>query len=181
MPFYPNQSPISPYPNGGASIHSGNPSPNVPMFNNDGRFTPLATPRYDHAIHSASRSPQMPHPQAPPGFREGTRSLGREDDIMEDEDSESFTWESNRSPNTPPSSSSNRHRRTQSANENTLKNAKRAHTVVERNYRERLNDKIADLALYLFETSSDCEYSPLDVTFQSTPHRLLVGFPTFLA
>jgi len=83
------------------------------------------------------------------------------DDTMEDEDSEEgYTWEVNHSSRSPPSASARKKvpRRVHSANEDVLKNAKRAHTVVERNYRERLNDKIADLALYLFETSSDCKY-----------------------
>ncbi|CAL3962328.1 unnamed protein product [Diplocarpon coronariae] len=52
------------------------------------------------------------------------------------------------------------HRRAKSSREFVTKDAKRAHTVVERNYRERLNDKIADLGLYLFETSSDARAKP---------------------
>lgn len=100
---------------------------------------------------------QVPQLQLVPELGPEEKEL---DDVMEDDDSEGYTWEAARSPNTPPSASSNRpsHRRSLSANEASLKNAKRAHTVVERNYRERLNDKIADLALYLFETSSDCEF-----------------------
>jgi hypothetical protein len=94
---------------------------------------------------------------------------------MEDDDSEGYVWEATRSPNSPPSASSSRrtHSRSQSANEVSLKNAKRAHTVVERNYRERLNDKIADLALYLFETSSDCELHP-------SPHSPQTQLPLLL-
>jgi hypothetical protein len=48
-------------------------------------------------------------------------------------------------------------RETSTNDEVSIRNAKRTHTVVEKNYRERLNDKIADLAVYLFETSSDGE------------------------
>ena len=104
-----------------------------------------------------------------------------EDDDM-DEDSDEISWEprtpiglgqSTAAPVRPPM-----HRRAQSSNEVLTRDAKRAHTVVERSktnicaarlfdkleytdlaadYRERLNDKIAELGLYLFETSSDCE------------------------
>jgi len=156
MAYYPHGSPIS--PNAPAVMSS--PST---VFANDGRFTPM-TPIYDMSNPSAKADrspPQMMHLQVPE-FTEGADGDGS----MDDDSEEGYTWDSNRSPNTPSSASNNRqqrpssHRRSNSANENSLKNAKRAHTVVERNYRERLNDKIADLALYLFETSSDCKTSP---------------------
>lgn len=77
---------------------------------------------------------------------------------MEEEDSD-YAWDTISGP--PPSKSAVRmtHRRTQSATEQaSIKLAKKAHTVVEKNYRERLNDKIADLAVFLFETSSDGKF-----------------------
>lgn len=35
------------------------------------------------------------------------------------------------------------------------KTAKLAHNIVERNYRDRLNDQIAELSSYLFDSSND--------------------------
>ena len=153
---YYHQSPVSQYSDartGPSSI----PSP-ITIFPQDGRFTPLiSTPTYDASAHRLTHSPpQNSRVNAPQPAVENPE-VG---DTMEDEDSEEgYTWEVNQSSHSPPPSTTRRkaHRRTQSANEDLLKNAKRAHTVVERNYRERLNDKIADLALYLFETSSDCK------------------------
>jgi hypothetical protein len=156
MSYYPLESPISPYADPRSNPPTSLSSP-VAAFANDGRFTPM-TPMYDmqHLPSKPNRSPaQVAHLQ-PPEFADGAEG----EDAVDDEDSEGGEW-SNRSSNTPPSALNNKkrssHRRSISANETSLKNAKRAHTVVERNYRERLNDKIADLALYLFETSSDCE------------------------
>jgi hypothetical protein len=187
MPYYPTDSPISQYPPHSSSIISSGPSPHIGVFAHDARFAPL-TPVYEpqHQRPSGRSPPHVPQLQIVP-------DLGSEremEDVMEDDDSEGYIWEATRSPNTPPSASSSRptHRRSQSANEMSLKNAKRAHTVVERNYRERLNDKIADLALYLFETSSDCEFH-LSLSSQSSlqgtwslPHpiRACLTLPLFL-
>jgi len=159
MPFYPHESPISPYTDPRSSTMS---SP-VTVFTNDGRYLPV----YDApTTQNSNRStPQSTHLRVP-DFAESAEG----DDTMEDDDSEGYTWDSSR--NTPPSVSNKQrplHRRTQSANEVNLKNAKRAHTVVERNYRERLNDKIADLALYLFETSSDCKLPSNSVLYLYFP------------
>ena len=156
--FYPQDAPLSPYPDPRSAAPSSTMSSPATVFPHDGRFTPMApmTPIYDSAGHPSIPRQRLPHLRVPvPEFLQAT-----EEEVMEDEDSESYTWDMNRSSNSPPPPPPRAgkrpvHRRTQSANEMSLKNAKRAHTVVERNYRERLNDKIADLALYLFETSSD--------------------------
>lgn len=156
MPYYSNGSPILPYPHNGSSMSSPNPNTNIGVFVQDGSFAPI-TPIYEPSNHRSNTStPQAPQLSNIPDYPEGTER----ENAIEDDDSEGYTWEASRSPNSSPSTFSNSlsHRRSHSANEMTLRNAKRAHTVVERNYRERLNDKIADLALYLFETSSDCTY-----------------------
>ncbi|KAG9245672.1 hypothetical protein BJ878DRAFT_6191 [Calycina marina] len=151
--YIPEEVPISPYsdPRAGPSTV---PSP-ITVFTHDGRFTPLtSTPTYDTPTHRQTQSPnQFPRVNVPQTTVENTES----DEVMEGEDWEGCVREVNRSSTSPPSASARKksHRRSQYTNEDLLKNAKRAHTVVERNYRERLNDKIADLALYLFETSSD--------------------------
>lgn len=154
--YYPHGSPISPYTDPRSNAPSSVMSSPATVFNNDGRFA-AATPAYNTSKrhHNSNRStPQATYLHVPE-FQEGA-IVG---DIMEDDDSE-CAWDSNQSRNVPLSNSNKRkssHIRSHSANEANMKNAKRAHTVVERNYRERLNDKIADLALYLFETSSDCK------------------------
>lgn len=159
MRYYLQESPIKPYTNHGSAPGSAIPSPNVAVFSNDPRFAALP-PTYDPSVQYSSRSthqiPQISQPLTPE-FGETAEA----EDVMDDDESEGYPWDANRSPATPSSSTSTRpsHQRKQSANKETLKKAKRAHTVVERNYRERLNDKIADLALYLFETSSDCKPS----------------------
>lgn len=154
--YLPQESPVSQYSDSRVG-RSTVPSP-VTIFPNDGRFTSsVSTPTYDEPARRLTHSPpQNPRVNVPQAVVENHEV----EDIMEDDDSEEgYTWEVNKSSHSPPSASSRRkaHRRTHSTNEDLLKNAKRAHTVVERNYRERLNDKIADLALYLFETSSDCK------------------------
>jgi len=158
--YLPHDSPVSQYSDSRTG-RSNVPSP-ITIFPHDGslRFPPSSsTPTTYEApaqrlTHSPPQNPQLNVPQSV------VVENPEADDTMEDEDSEEgYTWEVNHSSHSPPSASVRRkaHRRGQSANEDLLKNAKRAHTVVERNYRERLNDKIADLALYLFETSSDCK------------------------
>ncbi|CAG8954379.1 hypothetical protein HYFRA_00006005 [Hymenoscyphus fraxineus] len=144
-------------------------------------YFPLESPLSSHypqsACSSAIQSPHMPEfpaesafPHTPTTFEPPRPNLKRsrrsesadqeEEMNLEDEDSD-YAWDTISGP--PPSKSAVRmiHRRTQSATEQaSIKLAKKAHTVVEKNYRERLNDKIADLAVYLFETSSDARAKP---------------------
>ncbi|KAH7417371.1 hypothetical protein BKA64DRAFT_299018 [Cadophora sp. MPI-SDFR-AT-0126] len=147
--YFPQGSPISPHPNLQSTLSSRTNSPRGVHFPSDGRFAPLAP-----SIEQHTRSSTRPTPPA--------LQLNEDDEM--DEDSDEISWE----PRTPigigqstaapvrPSM----HRRAKSSNEILTRDAKRAHTVVERNYRERLNDKIAELGLYLFETSSDSRTKP---------------------
>lgn len=139
--YYPIESPLSPqFPQ--SSCSSATQSPHIPTFPMDSGFPPTPT-TYGPPRASLKRSRR-------------SESAEQDDEMaMEDEDSD-YAWDTISGP--PPSKSAGRmtHRRTQSASEQaSIKLAKKAHTVVEKNYRERLNDKIADLAIYLFETSSD--------------------------
>ncbi|KAH6709176.1 hypothetical protein DL95DRAFT_9919 [Leptodontidium sp. 2 PMI_412] len=148
-PYFPNESPISPHATFQSSLTSTTNSPRGLQFSNDGRFAPLA-PSVERHVRPSKRP-------IPPALQ-----LNEDDDM--DEDSDEISWE----PRTPitvghSTASSVRpqmHRRAKSTNEVLTRDAKRAHTVVERNYRERLNDKIAELGLYLFETSSDSRTKP---------------------
>tara|TARA_R110002060_G_scaffold64665_1_gene73750 strand:- start:348 stop:983 length:636 start_codon:yes stop_codon:yes gene_type:complete len=165
--YFPHGSPISPHPNLQPTLSSTTNSPRGVHFPHDGRFAPLAP-----SIEQHMRPSKRPTPPA--------LQLNEDDDM--DEDSDEISWEprtpiglgqSTAAPVRPPM-----HRRAKSSNEVLTRDAKRAHTVVERSktnicaarlfdkleytdlaadYRERLNDKIAELGLYLFETSSDCE------------------------
>lgn len=149
IPYYSHSSPITPYLNGPSGSSSAVPSPNLPIFPRDTRYPHLTTPGYEPQVHDSNKLSR----NSPPGIAESIDN----DETMEDEDSDTISW----GPNSvgPKSSTPKRppHRRTQSNSEVSMRNAKRAHTAVEKNYRERLNDKIADLAVYLFETSSDCK------------------------
>jgi hypothetical protein len=149
---YANDSPIIPYENPIASAPSTLSSANTAGYPQNARFTPV-TPAYNNNVER----PGKVRPLGPQQVLQTYEETPENEDLIEDEDSEGYLWETNPSSTGPSSSSRPTHRRTHSANDIVSKNAKRAHTVVERNYRERLNDKIADLALYLFETSSDCK------------------------
>ncbi|KAG4415680.1 hypothetical protein IFR04_011185 [Cadophora malorum] len=147
--YFPHGSPISPHPNLQPTLSSTTNSPRGVHFPHDGRFAPLAP-----SIEQHMRPSKRPTPPA--------LQLNEDDDM--DEDSDEISWEprtpiglgqSTAAPVRPPM-----HRRAKSSNEVLTRDAKRAHTVVERNYRERLNDKIAELGLYLFETSSDSRTKP---------------------
>ncbi|CZR50991.1 uncharacterized protein PAC_00866 [Phialocephala subalpina] len=87
----------------------------------------------------------------------------RQDDNSIDEDgSENVSPSLRTSPQgliSTPRLSNHRHSRSEPAIETSVQRAKRAHTMVERNYRERLNDKIAELGLYLF-SGSDTRTKP---------------------
>lgn len=179
MPYFTQESPISPYPDSRTQSVMSSP---VAVFTNNGQFTPIYDAPVQPPTRSAKSTPQTTHLRVPEFIE-----TPEYEEAMEDDDSESYGWDSNQSPHTPPTGLKVQvpvHRRSRSANETSMKNAKRAHTVVERNYRERLNDKIADLALYLFETSSDCEYffSPtfnrehelIQVTARTKPSKSLV-------
>ena len=172
MTYYPTGIPLSPSYTNPSSVQSALNSPTTAKIIQDVRFASQpVTPIYD----TFNRPMNPVHSQEPKGETV-------EDD--EDEDSDSFAWEMKPAVEKPIKPL---HRRSQSANELSVRNAKRAHTVVvglsyfnalgstrtslhrwidhglntffeqEKNYRERLNDKINDLALYLFETTSDCK------------------------
>jgi hypothetical protein len=95
-----------------------------------------------------------------PNMSGGDRKRPRSENSIEDDDDESGGESWDHSPAQPSTSRkslkhSSGQRAMSTSDEASIRNAKRTHTVVEKNYRERLNDKIADLAVYLFETSSD--------------------------
>lgn len=122
------------------------PSPTSPGFSPDPRYS--STPGYDALADIANNPLQR--------SRINVSETTDNNEIMEDEDLDGFPWGPEPAIATR-ASIKPRHRRRFSKTEALARNAKRAHTIVEKNYRERLNDKIADLALYLFETSSDCK------------------------
>jgi len=116
----------------------------LPSISHDSLAPPSASVYPPRSIPSSQPSPYM-----------------ESADGDEDEDSDAYSW----GPGTPATSEHsggklNPHKRGKSEGKLRAKDAKRAHTVVERNYRERLNDKIADLGLYLFETSADSRTRP---------------------
>lgn len=136
-------SPYEPYFNPPSASSSAIPSPNVDMFPRNARF---------------SNGAPIPRPLQP--ARKRPRMMEVEVEEEEEEDSDDYPWEEAPQRRKGKKASGRpAHRRTHSASEVSV-DAKRAHTVVEKNYRERLNDKIADLALYLFETSSDSRSKP---------------------
>lgn len=59
--------------------------------------------------------------------------------------------------NSPPRSSNSRTPQRPSAR--SWRMARHAHTIIERNYRDRLNTKISELSAYLFNDSINCKYS----------------------
>ncbi|KAL2072621.1 hypothetical protein VTL71DRAFT_11964 [Oculimacula yallundae] len=148
--YFPNESPVSAYSNFNSAFSSTTNSPRGFQGSNHGRFPPLepiAKRRFRSSKHMVPPALQL-----------------NEDNEMEEEDSDETPWEprtprgigySTLSPKRP-----KMHRRAKSSNEVLTRDARRAHTVVERNYRERLNDKIAELGLYLFETSSESRAKP---------------------
>lgn len=138
--YFPIESPLSPqFPQ--SSCSSAMQSPHIPTFPSDSAFPPTPT-TYGPPRANLKRSRR-------------SESADQDDEMaMEDEDSDA--WDTIPGPPLAKSAVRMTHRRTQSATDQaSIKLAKKAHTVVEKNYRERLNDKIADLAVYLFETSSD--------------------------
>ena len=145
-----NNFPLSPYQLS-SPASSMVPSPNIPIFPH----------------HAASiPSPTVRHQPTP---SHGSRKRTRRSESLEEEDEESDAESWDPPPRNQKSTKRPSHRRTLSANdEASIRNAKRTHTVVEKNYRERLNDKIADLAVYLFETSSDGE-CPSDPIYPNYP------------
>jgi len=158
LSYYSNESPISTYPNHALSVVPPFQSSSAGVLSSDTRFT-STTPIYEGSNQrKLNRTPpQAPHLQIVP------ESSSEPDDGVDEDDSELYTWEPMQSPNTPPQSASSKrpsHRKCHPGNEQLLKHTKKAHTVVEKNYRERLNDKIADLAVFLFETSSDPRTKP---------------------
>lgn len=118
--YYPNESPISSHSNLPCSLPSTTRSPSGVHFP-DGGFTPVA-PSSEQYIPPLKR----PIPQAL------QLRVNPDDDDMED-DSDGVSWE----PKTPNGLSANTpmrpvHRRAKSSNEVLTRDAKRAHTVVER-------------------------------------------------
>ncbi|KAL3417985.1 hypothetical protein PVAG01_10995 [Phlyctema vagabunda] len=141
--YYPTEAPLSPVSNHG-------PSPSTGSYASNGRFPNIAA---NYRLSSSQYAEQTRIPT----------TYGENFDIEEEDEEDSDThtsWDAQPSPNLPTPPHKPGHRRNNSATDATSRSAKRAHTVVERNYRERLNDKIADLALYLFDTSSDSRTKP---------------------
>ncbi|KAH8776793.1 hypothetical protein F5882DRAFT_520078 [Hyaloscypha sp. PMI_1271] len=85
-----------------------------------------------------------------------------DDEEMGKVDPDDYSWSpsSRKCDPVPELTSRPTHRRSKSTNEVSMSNARKAHTVVERNYRDRLNDKISELGLYLFETPADSRTKP---------------------
>lgn len=147
MPLYGHSSPISSFLHGHSPYSSTFPSPSLQVFDGDSGYPRLVS---EQRVHVSTKSPQS-NPAEPSDITDI-------EELMEDEDSDNYSWEPKSAASASSASSKPRLKRRQS-NKESLKNAKRTHTIVEKNYRERLNDKIADLATYLFETSSDCKTS----------------------
>ena len=122
MPYYPTAPPISPSYTNPSSVPSAINSPNVTVFPKDARLAPHPlTPLYDSSTNLLNQ----------PSSRATTLNSenAEKDEEMEEEDSDSYSWDPNSSSDAPNSVKSG-HRRTHSANEISLRNAKRAHTVV---------------------------------------------------
>lgn len=171
--------------------------PNTAVFPKETRIALLdpVTPVYD------GQDPSINNPFH--NIVGASTSCDDEDMVEEDQDDYSWNPSSWTCEPAPASGSGPAHRRSKSTNELSLRNARKAHTVVERSmsipympplprsslkthrlsflvslllcrlvyprfkvvhiyldYRDRLNDKIADLGLYLFQTSSDCKHLP---------------------
>jgi hypothetical protein len=122
MPYYPTDPPISPSYTNPSPVPSAINSPNVAVFPKDARFAPHPlTPLYD----SSTNPLNQPSSSATTLNSENAEK----DEEMEEEDSDSCSWDPNSS-SAAPNSVKSGHRRTHSANEISLRNAKRAHTVV---------------------------------------------------
>ena len=119
--YYPTDPPITPSCTNPSPVLSAINSPNVAVFPKDARFAPQPlTPIYD----SSTNLPNPPSSQTPLNSVDAEK-----DEEMEEEDSDSYSWDPNSSSSAPKSAKSG-HRRAHSANEISLRNAKRAHTVV---------------------------------------------------
>ncbi|TVY55142.1 hypothetical protein LCER1_G005432 [Lachnellula cervina] len=151
MPLYGHSSPISSFLHGHSPYSSTFPSPSLQVFDGDSGYPRLVS---EQRVHVSTKSPQS-NPAEPSDITDI-------EELMEDEDSDNYSWEpkSAASASSASSASSKPRLKRRQSNKESLKNAKRTHTIVEKNYRERLNDKIADLATYLFETSSDSRTKP---------------------
>ncbi|TVY93330.1 hypothetical protein LAWI1_G001553, partial [Lachnellula willkommii] len=148
MPFYGYSSLISSFLPSHSPYSSTFPSPSLQVFHEDSGYPrPVSKQR----VHVSNKSPQN-SPAEP-------SEITDIEEIMEDEDSDNYSWEPKSATSASSASSKPRLKRRQS-NKEPLKISKRTHTIVKKNYRERLNDKIADLATYLFETSSDSHSKP---------------------
>ena len=201
------ESPISNYT---PSLPSIGNSPNDAVVPNEARLTLLGavTPTYD-GRYLPSNTPL----QNILGVGNGCD----DEEVIEEEDPDNYSsappnaWRCDPS---VPSTSKPAHRRSKSTNEVSLRNARRAHTVVERSmspplifphehslkppnitshstlpfssvhiantssidYRDRLNDKIAELGLYLFDTSAESK-QPLHPSLRlSHPTSIKVNF-----
>jgi hypothetical protein len=120
------------------------PSPSTTTFSH--HTASLASPHVRQSSHFSSSEKKRPRT---------TESVEDDEDDSGGDSWDQTTPQPSTSRKSLKRSSSQRERSTN--DEVSIRNAKRTHTVVEKNYRERLNDKIADLAVYLFETSSDGE------------------------
>ncbi|TVY17481.1 hypothetical protein LARI1_G004527 [Lachnellula arida] len=148
MPFYGHSSPISSFLHGHSPYSSTFPSPSLQVFHGYSGYTLSVS---EQRVHVSNKSLQN-SPTEPSDITEI-------EEIMEDEDSDNYSWEPKSATSASSASSKPRLKRKQS-NKEPLKISKRTHTIIEKNYRERLNDKIVDLATYLFETSSDSRTKP---------------------
>jgi hypothetical protein len=119
IPYYPNETPLSPSYTNPSSVPSALNSPIVAGFPHDARLVPQPlTPLYD----GSNKSLNVHLPRSP---QHGLK----DEEMEEEEDSDTYSWEPK---STVPKQTGPPHRRTQSANEVSARNAKRAHTVVVR-------------------------------------------------
>lgn len=94
----------------------------------------------------------------------GSTTIEEDDDMLVDEDSDSFSW----NPSVPSANSSSPlHRRARSANEVPSKNTKRGHTVVERSKFIFATFRIPDLlvAILAFSTVNSHSLKRLGFTY----------------
>lgn len=124
------------------SNSSNNPSPgrwedSKPIINVNGSATP------------GSNSPHFAFAATSPGSKRSSVNITNGDDIPTPDSKTKRT------------SLKTRHRHSRSMTDNsaagepTSRTAKLAHNIVERNYRDRLNDQIAELSSYLFDFSTE--------------------------
>ncbi|TVY42562.1 hypothetical protein LSUB1_G001212 [Lachnellula subtilissima] len=118
--FYGHSPPISSFVHGHSPYSSTFPSPSLQVFHGDAGYPrPVSEQRVHVSNKSTQNSPAKPS------------EITDIDGMIEDEDSDNYSWEPKSVASASSVSSKSRLKRTQS-NKQSLKNAKRAHTVTKR-------------------------------------------------